>query len=258
MNQNGVITENAGRVCIIRIDRPEVNNKLSIPCMKEIKRLLEEKAKDESCHSVILAGGDKFFCSGGELGDFRKMTPMEIKEFGAAFIELHTAMVKFPKPIIGAVEGNAFGGGFSLVEACDLAVAAENALFAIPEILDGLAPAMGLSGIFAQMPKKEVMALGLLGEKLTAAQVLGYGMLNCVVPKECVIDRAMKLGRFFEDKSPTAVRLFKELYDDMGFKDYENRLHLGQSMMITLFKTNDGMEVLQSKDENRKPVWSGK
>ena len=182
---------------------------------------------------------------------------LEIKEFGAAFIELHTAMVKFPKPIIAAVEGNAFGGGFSLVEACDLAVAAEDALFAIPEILDGLAPAMGLSGIFSQMTKKEVMSLGILGTKLTAEKTLEFGMLNYVVPKEAVMDKAFEIGRFFEDKSPTAVRLFKELYADMGFMDYHNRLHMGQSMMISLFKSKDGMEVLQAKEENRKPNWYG-
>ncbi len=258
MKQNGVITEMSGSVCIIRIDRPETNNKLSIPCMSEVKRVLEEKAADAACRSVIIAGGDEFFCSGGELGDFRKKSPMEIKEFGAAFIRLHTAIVHFPKPVIAAVEGNAFGGGFSLVEACDLAVGAEDALFAIPEILGGLAPAMGLSGIFSQMTKKEVMAIGLMGETLTSEQVLKSGILNCVVLKQDVMDKAIEIGNFFEDKSPTAVKLFKELYTDMGMNDYENRLHMGQSMMVTLFKSVDGMEVLQAKEENRTPKWCGK
>ncbi len=258
MNQNGVIIEMRGSICIIRIDRPEMNNKLSIPCMQEIVRTLTDKANDDTCHSVIIAGSRDVFCSGGELGDFRKMTPMEIKEFGAAFISLHTAIVGFPKPVIAAVEGNAFGGGFSLVEVCDLAVAAEDATFAIPEILDGLAPAMGLSGIFSQMTKKEVMSLGLMGEKLSAAKALEYGMLNYVVMKKDVMDKAEELGGFFEDKSPTAVKLFKELYSDMGMKSYENRLHMGQSMMVTLFKSADGMEVLQAKEENRSPRWYGK
>ena len=258
MNQNGVINDMHGSVCIIRIDRPEMSNKLSIPCMQEIIHILSNKASDEACHSVIIAGANDVFCSGGELGDFRKKTPMEIKEFGAAFISLHTAIVNFPKPVIAAVEGNAFGGGFSLVEACDLAVAAEDVLFAIPEILDGLAPAMGLSGIFSQLTKKEVMSMGLLGEKLSAAKALEYGMLNFVVSKQAVMDKAVELGKFFEEKSPTAIRLFKELFADMGMKDYENRLHMGQAMMITLFKSADGMEVLQAKEENRAPRWCGK
>lgn len=256
MNYIDILTKEIGSICSIQINRPKMN-KLSIQCMKEIKNLLEEKAKDNFCHSVVLAGGDEFFCAGGELGDFRIKSTMEIKEFGSAFIEMHTAIINFPKPIIAAVEGNAFGGGFSIVEACDFAVASEDALFAIPEILDGLAPAMGLSGIYSQMTKKEIMSLGLLGTKLTADFLLEKGMLNYVVPKIDVINKALEIGKFFEDKSPVAVSLFKELYADMGLMDYERRLHLGQSMMVSLFKSNDGMEVLQAKEEQRDPHWYG-
>ncbi len=256
MDYEEVLTEQIGGVCLIRINRPDCNNKLSIHCMKTMKRILEEKSNDTSCHSFVLAGGEDFFCSGGELGDFRIKDTLEIRDFGSAFINLHTAIKHCPKPVIAAVEGNAFGGGFSLVEACDLAVAADSALFAIPEILDGLAPAMGLSGIFSQMTKKEVMSLGLLGTKLTAQQVLEHGIINSVVSKKDVINYALGLGEFFRDKSPVAVRLFKELYSDMGFLDYERRLHLGEAMMITLFKSEEGMEVLQAKEEQREPKWS--
>ncbi len=246
-----------GSIRLVRIDREDTFNKLSIPCMNGIVALLHEYADDPGCRSVILAGGKEFFCSGGELGDFRKKTTMDIKTFGAAFIGLHTAMQQFPKPIIAAVEGNAFGGGFSLVEACDLAIGAQNALFAVPEILDGLAPAMGLSGLFANLPKKEIMSLGLLGTKLTAQQTLQCGLLNEVVPQAEVMGKALELATFFENKSPTAVRLFKELYADMGFAAYERRLRLGQSMMVALFKSNDGMEALSGKEEDRAPQWKG-
>lgn len=246
-----------GGALLLRIMRPEMDNKLSIPCMSELVDAFKQAAQDKSISSIILAGGDGYFCSGGELGDFRKKSILEIKEFGNAFISLHIAMTNCPKPIIAAVEGNAFGGGFSLVEACDLAVAADTALLAVPEILDGLAPAMGFSGLFANLTKKEAMALCLLGEKLTAAQALEMGMVNRVVPKEKVMDEAVKMAAFFEGASPTAVRLFKELYADMGMRNYENRLKLGQSMMINLFKSKDGQEVLNSKEQSRAPKWCG-
>ncbi|MGE5614246.1 MAG: enoyl-CoA hydratase/isomerase family protein [Bacillota bacterium] len=258
MNYEEILTKETDGVCLIKINRPEMKNKLSIKCMNEIMHVLESKSKDDSCYSVILAGNGEYFCSGGELGDFRVKTPMEIKDFGSAFIKLHTSMVNFPKPIIAAVEGDALGGGFSLVEACDFAVAAESALLAIPEILDGLAPAMGLSGIFAQLPKKVVMSLGLLGHKFTAEEALMYGMVNYVVKKDEVLEKAYELAKSFKDKSPTAVRLFKELFVDMGLMDYDRRLRLGQSMMITLLKSNDGMEVLQSKEQKREPKWQRK
>jgi len=256
MAYTALTTEQRGSVLLVRINRPHISNKLSIQCMRELSSLLADKAADDAVCSVILAGLSDYFCSGGELGDFRVKDAMEVKQFGAAFIALHTDMTIFPKPIIAAVEGDALGGGFSLVEACDLAVSADSAAFAIPEMLDGLAPAMGLSGLYANLTKKQIMSLGLLGTRLTADQALACGMLNHVVPKDKVIDKAFEIGRFFADKSPTAVRLFKELYADMGFMDYEKRLRLGQSMMLALFKSKDGAEVLDCKEQNRAPAWS--
>ncbi|WP_162001105.1 enoyl-CoA hydratase/isomerase family protein [Akkermansia muciniphila] len=246
-----------GSVHVVQIHRPTVGNKLSIPCMEELVQAFQCATEDPACHAILLAGESDLFCSGGELGDFRKKSILDIKAFGAAFIALHLAMVNCPKPIIAAVEGDALGGGFSLVEACDLAVGSESARFAIPEILDGLAPAMGLSGIFANLPKKQVMALGLLGQKLTAKEALSMGMLNAVVPKEDVLQHALDMASGFEALRPTAVRFYKELCADMGMRDYENRLKMGQAMMISLFKSTDGMEVLTSKEENRPPVWCG-
>jgi enoyl-CoA hydratase/carnithine racemase len=257
MDYNTLHVEREDGFCFVRINRPHIANKLSVECMRELAAVLDEAAEDRSCFSVVLAGQSDFFCSGGELGDFRTKSVLEIKAFGEAFITLHLSMVNFPKPIIAAVEGDALGGGFSLVEACDLAVGAQEAQFAVPEILDGLAPAMGLSGIFANLGKKDVMALGLLGTKFTAQKALDLGMLNFVEPRERVVEKARELAGFFKTASPTAVRLFKELYADMGMRAYDNRLRMGQAMMVALFKSKDGMEVLNSKEEKRKPVWDG-
>lgn len=249
--------KNENGIKYIQIDRPQANNKLSIECMRQIVEELDNAAADKRCHSVILHGCPDVFCSGGELGDYRKKSILEIKEFGNAFIALHLAMANCPKPIIAAVEGDAFGGGFSLVEACDLAVASETAMFAVPEITGGLAPAMGFAGIYANVPKKEAMALGLLGEKLSAEKACLLGMVNRVVPKGRALKEAEEIAVFFADANPTACRMFKELYADMGMRDYENRLRMGQAMMIALFKSNDGMEALSSQVEKREPVWRG-
>ena len=256
MDFNTLIVEYKKRTVLVRINRPHIDNKLSVECLHELSDIIKQAENDDNCCSMVLAGLDEYFCSGGELGDFRKKDSAEIREFGAAFICLHTDMVNFTKPIIAAVEGNAFGGGFSLVEACDLAVAADSALLAVPEILAGLSPAMGFSGIFANVSKKQAMALGLLGEKLTANKALDWGLVNEVVPKEEVLKRALSIAESFDDKNPTALRLFKELWRDMGFMDYDRRLRLGQSSMLALFKSIDGQEVLNANEQKREPIWS--
>lgn len=255
MEYTTILTHRDKATLYVQIHRPEMDNKLSIPCMQELRTVFEQSTQDKTCRAIVLAGNEKWFCSGGELGDFRRKSILEIREFGAAFISLHLAMQNCSHPIIAAVEGNAFGGGCSLVEACDLAVASDSALFAVPEILDGLAPAMGFSGLFSNLPKKKAMAMGLLGEKLNAAQALEAGLINRIVPEREVLQAAGEMAAGFAERTPTGVRLFKEMYADMGQRAYENRLRIGQSMMISLFKSKDGAEALNSKEENRAPVW---
>lgn len=236
MTEKTIVIRKQGQIWILEINRPEVQNKLSILCMEELKQALEEASADAECRAVVLAGGREWFCAGGDLGDYRKKTVLEIKEFGKAFIELHLAMQKCCCPIIAAVEGKAYGGGCSLAEACDLAVASENAEFAVPEILDGLAPAMGFSGLFSNLRKKEAMSMALLGEKLDAFRAKELGLVNRTVPKGEALSAALELAGQLSDYDPLCVRLFKEMYADMGERAYENRLKTGQAMMIAMFK----------------------
>ncbi len=236
MGNSTIKMENCAFVRMIQINRPEVNNKLSIACMKELKKELEHASQGDTCRAVVLYGNSEWFCAGGDLGDYRRKSIQEIKEFGDAFISLHLTMQSCSRPIIAAVEGKAYGGGCSLVEACDLAVASEDAEFAVPEMRNGLAPAMGFSGLFANLGKKQAMAMGLLGEKLSAEKAKELGLVNAVVKAEEVLSYAIKMAEQFQNFDPMAVNLFKEMYADMGQRAYENRLRIGQAMMVALFK----------------------
>ncbi len=258
MEFNTLQVSMVGKVCFVRFNRPESSNKLSIEMMREFKNLLAEKTEDPDCCAVVLAGQTDCFCAGGELGDFRKKTSFEVKQFGNAFISMHLAMQYFPKPVIAAVEGYAFGGGCSVVEACDLAVSSDEALFAVPEMAGGLPPAMGFSGLFAALPKKRAMELGLLSKKLTASEAHEWGLVNEVVTADQVIPRALELGRYFEDKNMTSIKYFKEMVRDMSFLDYERRLRIGEGCMLSAFTSDDGREVLTAQEENRAPQWKNK
>ena len=236
MAYSTIRTEKRNRVWIVEIDRPEVQNKLSIDCMKEIQQELKKAELVLECRAVILRGNREWFCAGGDLGNYREKSVLEMKEFGQAFIELHLAMQKCSRPIIAAVEGRAYGGGCSLTEACDFAVASEKAEFAVPEILDGLAPAMGFSGLFSNLRKKEAMGMALLGEKLGAARAKELGLVNKIVPEEQVLIAAVEMAEQLSKFDPVCVRMFKEMYADMDQRAYENRLRTGQLAMIALFK----------------------
>src|SRR5690554_3814814 len=91
-----------GKVWILTINRPEQTNKLSIQTMNELVSALKEAEDDEDCRVVILTGEGEYFCNGGELGDYRRQTSMEIRSFGESFIDLHLAITGLSKPVIAA------------------------------------------------------------------------------------------------------------------------------------------------------------
>ena len=251
------ISVRMGRIYEILMNSPDEKNRLTNCSMDEIVEALNEAANDRKCYAIIFgAVGDTFCLGGGQLKDFRKNTPKEIMEFGDHFIKVHTAFKRNPKPVICAVEGEALGGGFSLVEACDLAVCADSAQLSISELQGGLAPAMGLTGLFEEMPKKVVMELGLMSRKLSAREALEYGIVNRVVPRDQVMQETRNIAECFSDKSPTGIALFKEVYRRMGMYEYERRMEIAQSLLVSLFKSNDGQEVITAKQEGRFPIWS--
>lgn len=246
------------KVRVLRIQRPAAANKLNIGCMDELTAVLREADRDPQCGAVVLTSSGDFFCSGGELGDFRNQTPVDIRAFGASFIALHTTIVGLSKPVIAAVQGDALGGGMNLVEACDLAVAADTACFAVPEIKVGLAPMMGLTGLFRSLPKKRVMELSLFAEKITAAKALEWGFVNRIAAKEEVLNEALAMGRTLSAASPVAVSLCKALYRQIDPADYQKQLETGLNMLVCLLKSADAAEALTAREQNRQPIWEGR
>lgn len=245
------------QVEILILDRPGQENKLNIPCMTQLVRALRAAEADPSCRVVILTAKGPYFCNGGELGDFRRKSPLAIRDFGKAFIDLHTTIVTLTKPVIAAVQGNVMGGGFSLVEACDLAVVAEEAVFGVPEIKTGLAPMMALTGVARVFPRKRVLEMAYFGEGISAAEACQYGLVNRVCPRAQVMEEALALAAKIAEKNPTAIGLCKKLYSDIDNLDYKRQLETGLNMLVSLLKSEDAAEALTAREEGRPPVWTG-
>lgn len=240
----------------IMLNTPEKENRLTNQSMREIMEALDNADADPKCHAVIFcAAGDVFCFGGGQIKDHRKQSSLDVLEFGKYFMALHTAFGRCSKPVICAVEAEAIGGGFSLIEACDLAVAADDALISICEMAGGLPPAMGMAGLFNELPKKVVMELGLLSKKFTSKEALDWGMLNRVVPRDQVMAEARKMAAEFNEKNPTSIAIFKEMFRRMGQNVYEQRMESAEALLVSAFKSANGFEVLNAKEEHREPHW---
>jgi len=257
LTQHYVLREVIDSILILTINRPEIENKLNIECMEEIVNHLNDAEENSKYKVVILTANGKSFCTGGELGDFRIKSPMEIRDFGNSFIKLHTKIVKLSKPVIAAVQGDALGGGFNLLEACDLAVVSKDALFGVPEIRSGLAPMMALAGVSRVSSRKELMELSLLGESIDAHRAKEIGLVNIIVEKDQVLAKAIEWAQKLAVSNPVSIELCKKLYSQLDGLTYSSQLEKGLDILVALLKSDDAKEVLDAIEEKRDPIWSG-
>ena len=211
MAEQYVLRDDHGKVRILKINRPAQQNKLNIACMDELRKALQDAESDESCRAIVLCGVGEHFCNGGELGDYRSQSPVDLRRFGNSFIKVHTAISNLAKPVIAAVQGDVAGGGLNLLEACDLAVASEDANFSVPEITLGIAPMMALTGVTRIKSRKGAMQMALLGEAVDARQALAMGLVNWICPRCDVMPMALKIAIGLAERNPVAVSLCKKL-----------------------------------------------
>jgi enoyl-CoA hydratase/carnithine racemase len=258
LTYSSILVAAEGSVRVLTINRPAQTNKLSNQCLDELVHALEAAEAAPDCRVVVLTAAGEYFCNGGELGDFRTQSPMEIRAFGDRFVKFHTTIVRLAKPVIAAVQGHAHGGGSNLVEACDLAVASSEATFAVPEMNFGLAPMMALAGLTRVLSRKGVMEWALLGEAIPASKAAEIGLVNWVCKPEEVMAKAMAVANRLSRSSPTAIAACKRLYYEADALSYQRQLECGLSMLVTLLKSEDAAEAVTAREQNRAPEWTAK
>ena len=248
-----VRTERRGPLAIVTLDRPEARNALDPETIAGIGRAFAEVEEDDDVRAVVLTGaGDRAFCAG-----------MDLKAFAAGRrgsgedgpgLEIFMRRV-YPKPVVAAVNGAAVAGGFELVLACDVAVAADHAVFGIPEAKRGLVAAGGGTRLPQRIPLAVALELGLTGDTFPAERALALGLVNRVVPKERVLDEAIALAERICANGPLALRVTKELMlEAVGEFDWQRV----QDASAPVFASEDAREGAIAFAEKRAPQWKGR
>jgi enoyl-CoA hydratase len=164
---------------------------------------------------------------------------------------------RFPKPLIAAVNGAAVAGGFEIVLACDLVVAAEHATFGIPEVKRGLAAAGGgLIRLAKRAPQAIALELALTGDSIDAQRALAYGLVNRVVPADQVISEALALANSICANAPLAVRASKQLMKRSLDLTEDEAWKLNAELTMPVFSSSDAFEGAIAFAEKRPPVWT--
>jgi enoyl-CoA hydratase/carnithine racemase len=264
MAYESLLYEVAGPIARITINRPERRNALSWALVRELRHAFAEAKAHPDVHVCVLTGaGDRAFCAGADLAE---MTTAEGR--GPGFLELHQArgelagllrdLYELGKPTIAQVRGYALAGGFGLALTCDLVVAADDAVFGVPEVDVGLWPHLVTVPLVRSMPPKIALELMLTGRRVDAEEAARIGFVNQVVPAAELAERVDELAATLAAKSPAAVRLGRDAFYAVWDQDVDTSLRLLHPMLSVTAATEDAAEGIAAFEQKRPPTWSGR
>ncbi|WP_322754182.1 enoyl-CoA hydratase-related protein [Frankia sp. Cas3] len=242
-----------GAVTVLTINRPERRNALDGESIAALGEAFTAAERDAEIGALVLTGaGDRAFCSGMDLRDFASGAfAVDDRRPGLEVIQHRV----YPKPVVAAVNGAAVAGGFELVLACDLVVAAKHATFGMPEVRRGLLAAGGGTRLPRRVPLQLALEMGLTGESIDAHRALAAGLVNRVVPAADVMDEAIRLAGAVARNAPLAVAATKTLM--LAEVEGVSRAEI-EATARKLLDSEDAREGALAFAERREPRWVGR
>ncbi|MBT3916016.1 MAG: enoyl-CoA hydratase [Rhodospirillaceae bacterium] len=258
-NETILLREDKDGICTLTLNRPEKRNAMSIELVAELQSAFDTIAEDKSVKVIILAGNGPIFCSGHDLRDIRGDSSYEaIFEMFQKCSNMMISMKKQPQPIIARVHGIAMAAGCQLMASCDLAVAVEEAKFAVPGVTNGLfcsTPAVALSRAASA---KHTMEMLLMGDLFSAEDALRFGLINKVVKPEELDAAVMAYATSIASRSTLTISMGKPAFYEQLDMDLEEAYAYTTEVMAKNMQEHDAQEGIDAFLEKRDPVWRGR
>ncbi len=206
MTNDDLVVERKGEVIWMTIHREARRNALSSDVVEGIAGQLRQATRDPNLRAIVLtAVGDKAFCAGADLASGNAFRP-DCSQPRKPLPDLFRLARESNVPIVGRINGSCMAGGMGLLAMCDLAVAADHALFGLPEVKVGVYPMQVLAALQHLIPRRRLLEMCFTGESISAAEAWHLGLLNAVVPKEAIDSALQKLLDRMVEASPSAIR----------------------------------------------------
>lgn len=247
--------ERQGDVMIVTNDFPETRNALNADFYTGFADTLATADEDPTIGAIVLTGGGRFFCAGGDLNRLKKFATTPEPERRDSINRLHAmikAMAECSKPIIAAVEGGAAGAGVSLAAACDLIVMSENAYFSVSYVKIGLSPDGGATALLAQaLPRQLMTEMCLTGDKVDAVRLLDTGVVNRIVPAGTVLEEATAWGARLAKGPARSMARVKGLCRAAQENSLSKQLDMERDLMIASQTDPESIEGISAFLEKR-------
>ncbi len=261
-----------GHVALITIDRPERRNALDLYHFSELANCWRRFRDDEAAWVAIITGVDDAFCAGADLKDFipqvtrfqQQIEAGEVSDFDGVRLEdsVYAVLrnVRLYKPIIAAVNGHCVAGGMEMLGGVDIRLACHEATFGVLEPRQGL---FAGGGTTVRLPRQiafpHAMEILLTADRVPAARAYEMGLLNELVPRERLVERAFEWARRITKNAPLAVQATKEsVLRGLAAADLDEAYKVEQELASKVFKTEDAKEGPRAFAEKRTPTWKGR
>lgn len=207
-----LLVEVADRVATVTLNRPKSLNAVNVQMTGELEQLIAWLAgHPEEVRVVILTGAGGAFCAGDDVKELARLDMATARTLSLRQAQAYLAFERLPQPIIAAVNGTAFGAGCVAAYSCDLRLAAHSARFAMPELNLGWPPGYGIAQLMALVGKARALELCLLGNPITAAHALDWGLVNETLPGAMLLPRAREIASRLLAQPAAALRETKRL-----------------------------------------------
>jgi 2-(1,2-epoxy-1,2-dihydrophenyl)acetyl-CoA isomerase len=257
-----LIWEQSGPVGQLTLNRPDTLNAWTDELGRELKKIVEGEAAEDSVRAVVITGAGRGFSSGADLKAGFESADDGRPDIGKELRDVyHPAILgirQLAKPVIAAVNGPAVGIGCSLALACDLVLAAESAFFSLAFVNIGLMPDGGATAFVPPaVGKARAFQMALLGDRISAAQALDWGLVNWVYPDDRLIEEATSLAQRMAAGPTRSYASAKQALNRSVYGDLPGQLELEAVLQHALGRTDDFIEGAMAFVQRRVPSFGG-
>jgi len=242
----------------VTLFNPEKRNAIGPRMTNELLWALEDARAADDVRAIVLTGEGKAFCAGGDFSEMTSGAAESKLAHKGDYADLLLALAKSDKPVVARVNGHAMGGGLGLVAACTFAVASTEAKLGTPEIDVGLFPMMIMAVLARHVPRRRLLEMMLMGERLDAHEAARLGLVNRAVEPAALDADVKTITDAIATKSPITVRLGLRAFAAQDDMDLGQALPLLRERLAECLATDDAREGLMAFLQKRAPQWTGK